>query len=285
MSLLTNTTKLTELKTKAKNLPNQNPPINLQEKTIKSVIGDGHEEVILPDTDFDGFSSIRLKSAIPNLQDKSVNNNLKYQVVEYDEGYDGLGSVEILEPNLEITSITPSMETQTIKPSDGYAAISEVRVYGDENLVPENIKEGVSIFGVEGKLSTGIPINNITLYQSGSEAEINYRYPNEVSGVVNDKLIFKFIPNISGIINFDFYREGTRGESIMKIVDVSSGTSQSTIISNGDDTWSSSEQFNVIKGKEYAVYITNSNAKSVLSRIGIFTYANIKLENLFSITN
>lgn len=34
MSLSTNTTKLTELKNKANNLPDQNPPAQLQEKTV-----------------------------------------------------------------------------------------------------------------------------------------------------------------------------------------------------------------------------------------------------------
>lgn len=150
MSLQTNTTKLQELKEKAMNLPDQNPLVRLQTGTIESVIGDGHEEFILPDLGFDGFSSILFKSAVPKLQSKSITNDLKYQVVYSDEGYDGLEAVEILEPNLEIAYVMPSTEDQIIKPSDGYAAISEARVYGDANLVPENIKEGVSIFGVEG---------------------------------------------------------------------------------------------------------------------------------------
>lgn len=84
MSLSTNTTKLTELKNKANNLPDQNPPAQLQEKTV-----------------------------------------------------------------------TPTKEGLSVVPDSGFDGMSKVTVNGDANLVPENIKEGVSIFGVEGTLKGG----------------------------------------------------------------------------------------------------------------------------------
>lgn len=83
MSLSTNTTKLTELKNKANNLPDQNPPAQLQEKTV-----------------------------------------------------------------------TPTKEGLSVVPDSGFDGMSKVTVNGDANLVPENIKEGVSIFGVIGSLSS-----------------------------------------------------------------------------------------------------------------------------------
>lgn len=84
MSLSTNTTKLTELKNKANNLPDQNPPAQLQEKTV-----------------------------------------------------------------------TPTKEGLSVVPDSGFDGLSKVTVNGDANLVSENIKEGVSIFGVEGNLKGG----------------------------------------------------------------------------------------------------------------------------------
>ena len=84
MSLSTNTTKLTELKNKANNLPDQNPPAQLQEKTV-----------------------------------------------------------------------TPTKEGLSVVPDSGFDGMSKVTVNGDANLVSENIKEGVSIFGVEGNLKSG----------------------------------------------------------------------------------------------------------------------------------
>lgn len=84
MSLSTNTTKLTELKNKANNLPDQNPPAQLQEKTV-----------------------------------------------------------------------TPTKEGLSVVPDSGFDGMSKVTVNGDANLVSENIKEGVSIFGVAGTLKGG----------------------------------------------------------------------------------------------------------------------------------
>ena len=79
MSLLTNTTKLNELKNKANNLPDRNPPDQLQEKTV-----------------------------------------------------------------------TPTKEGLSVAPDSGFDGLSKVTVNGDNNLVPENIKEGTSIFGIMG---------------------------------------------------------------------------------------------------------------------------------------
>lgn len=62
MSLQTNTTKLTELKNKANNLPDQNPPASLQERTVVSTTV---QQEILPDSGYDGFSKI-IVNAIPN---------------------------------------------------------------------------------------------------------------------------------------------------------------------------------------------------------------------------
>ena len=89
MSLSTNTTKLNELKTKANNLPDQNPPARLQEKTV-----------------------------------------------------------------------TPTKEGLSVVPDRSFDGFNKVTVNGDSNLVPENIKNGVSIFGVTGS-NEGESINSI----------------------------------------------------------------------------------------------------------------------------
>ena len=55
-------------------------------------------------------------------------------------------------PYLQIKNVTPGTENQVILPDDVYLALSRVNVDGDSNLIPGNIKDGVSIFGVEGTL-------------------------------------------------------------------------------------------------------------------------------------
>lgn len=50
--------------------------------------------------------------------------------------------------NLEKKIVQPSAVNQTISPSDGYDGLESVLVLGNTNLTSNNIKAGVSIFGV-----------------------------------------------------------------------------------------------------------------------------------------
>ncbi len=59
-------------------------------------------------------------------------------------------------------TVTPTTTTQTAVASGRYTT-GDVVVSGDANLVPENIAEGVSIFGITGTHSGGGGIANVTL--------------------------------------------------------------------------------------------------------------------------
>ena len=62
------------------------------------------------------------------------------------------GGGEVL---LQDKAITPSAAAQTVTADDGFAGLASVEVAGDSNLSPQNISEGVTIFGVEGKAVAG----------------------------------------------------------------------------------------------------------------------------------
>lgn len=56
----------------------------------------------------------------------------------------------VIELNGETTTVTPSSTQQVITPSQDHNGFTQVTVNTDVNLLPENIKAGVTIFGVTG---------------------------------------------------------------------------------------------------------------------------------------
>lgn len=77
--------------------------------------------------------------------------------VNPDSGYDGLSQVIVNMILRQAKTVTPGVAEQTVSPDSGYSGLSSVTVEGDADLVAGNIKNGVSIFGVQGSYNGTTP--------------------------------------------------------------------------------------------------------------------------------
>lgn len=108
-----------------------------------------------------------------NLQSKSVSPSTLAQTVTPDSGYDGLSSVEVAAAPLETRTVTPTAAgLQVQKSASRYYGLFRVNVNGDANLAAENIKSGVSIFGVAGSYSPSFQLQSKSVTPTASDQTV-----------------------------------------------------------------------------------------------------------------
>ena len=93
---------------------------------------------------------------VPILQDKNVVPTMETQEIVADDGYTGLSKVTVEKITGDTLEVTPGTEQQNFS-----GVYIDVKVAGDENLVAENIKKDVEIFGVKGEMEAGFDTSSI----------------------------------------------------------------------------------------------------------------------------
>lgn len=110
-----------------------------------------------------------------------------------------LNTINELPDKVEITlqekTVTPSTDEQIILADEEYTGLSKVTVAGDSNLLPENIKAGSSIFGVEGTMeasdSKSAKITDCRyLFYSGARIDYLYEILKLCENVTNMSYMF-----------------------------------------------------------------------------------------------
>lgn len=132
----------------------------IQVQAVKTAYPSFENDVtVTPSEGYDAMSSVIVKKAEVNLQNKTVNKASTDEIVlSADDGYQGLGTVTVAPIKNKTVSVDPSTNAQEVNANtEENEYITNVTVNPvtsdiDSNIVPENIAKGVSILGVNGTL-------------------------------------------------------------------------------------------------------------------------------------
>lgn len=162
-----------------------------------------------------------IKKIYPSLEKLEVNPSGEKQVFKHPESY-GYDEVIVNAVGSEEINFTPSSEEQIKE-----GLFKKVTVDGDENLIPENIKKDVEIFGVRGKgVFTDIKLSDASyLFYNGARTELFNEFLDLCENVTNVQNMFGFsglkvidISNldISALVNMkNFFYQSTKTEKII----------------------------------------------------------------------
>ena len=110
-----------------------------------------------------------------------------------------------IEPKLQEKTITPKKEEQIIMPDSGFDAINKITVESvtsniDNNIVPENIKNGVDILGVTGNYIGGKYAPRAISFQYYGGTELDAELANlDISNLTSMSYMFSYCQNLTSL--------------------------------------------------------------------------------------
>lgn len=140
-------------------------------------------QTIRPDEGFDGISYVNVNPVTYN-----IDSNIKAANIKKDVNILGItGTYEGVERVYETLNVTPKVTVQTLTPGEGVDAFNKVEVEAvtsniDSNILPKNIKRGITILGVEGNY---IPENLQSKVVNPTTAVQNVTYDDGYEGLNN----------------------------------------------------------------------------------------------------
>ena len=140
-------------------------------------------QTIRPDEGFDGISYVNVNPVTYN-----IDSNIKAANIKKDVNILGItGTYEGVERVYETLNVTPKVTIQTLTPGEGVDAFNRVEVEAvtsniDSNILPKNIKRGITILGVEGNY---IPENLQSKVVNPTTAVQNVTYDDGYEGLNN----------------------------------------------------------------------------------------------------
>ena len=239
----------------------------------------------------------------PTLQSKTVSPSTSAQTVKPDSGYDGLSQVTVnamstatqATPSISVSSaglitasatqtagyveagtksatkqlttqgaqtITPGTSNKTI--SSGQYLTGTQTIKGDANLIADNIKQGISIFGVAGKLAAGGLPDGVSKLATGTitpSESVTYLDISHGLGVAPNFLVWRLERDTSGSV---LTSTATTGSCISKLSKYTSSSSTVYTVTHHWGGYDSSGKF--IKG-DGAIYANSTDMTASVARM------------------
>lgn len=118
-------------------------------------------------------------------------------------------------PVMEAASVTPGASEQTVHTAEHYL-LGDIVILGDVDLVPDNILEGVTIFGVTGTATTGgfeATTSSVTLTnKSGGAVVVGYHPQPSAASWTTLSLANKGSATVTCYIGAGIYAQDAQGE-------------------------------------------------------------------------